>query len=165
MGIVCVWCWLEFLYLIIKIGTKRLQSEILCRNGEWMCVSIKSRDIKQVAGRWSVLASNWTTPSIMPRLLVLNNVIWFAFLILLFLFLIVEIMMVLFSWKENGLHILIEQFGCIVPRFSCNLTIGNSMESETTKISPHSILMSLIAVLNASFNYLNSQLAENKLKR
>ena len=130
-----------------------------------MCVSIKSRDIKQVAGRWSVLASNWTTPSIMPRLLVLNNVIWFAFLILLFLFLIVEIMMVLFSWKENGLHILIEQFGCIVPRFSCNLTIGNSMESETTKISPHSILMSLIAVLNVSFNYVNSQLSENKLKR
>ena len=36
---------------------------------------------------------------------------------------------------------------------------------ERTKMSPHSILMSLIAVLNVSFNYLNSQLAENKLKR
>ena len=39
------------------------------------------------------------------------------------------------------------------------------MRSGTTKMSPHSILMLLIAVLNVSFNYLNSQLAENKLKR
>ena len=53
-------------------------------------------------------------PSIMLGLLVLNNVIWFAFPILLFLFQIVEIMKVLFSLKENGLHILIEQFRCIV---------------------------------------------------
>ena len=58
MGIVCVLCRLEFLYLIIKIGTKRFLSEILCWNGEGMCVSIKGRDIKHVAGRWSVLAPN-----------------------------------------------------------------------------------------------------------
>ena len=38
-------------------------------------------------------------PSIMLGLVVLNNVIWFAFLILIILFLIVEIMMALFSLK------------------------------------------------------------------
>ena len=58
MGIVCVLCRLEFLYLIIEILTKKLQSEILCWNGEGMCVSIKITDIKEVAGRWSVLAPN-----------------------------------------------------------------------------------------------------------
>ena len=71
---------------------------------------------------WSVFCSKLNYLVIMLGLLVLNNVIWFAFLIFIILFLIVEIMLVLFSLKWNGFHISLEQFGCIVPWFSCNLT-------------------------------------------
>ena len=103
-------------------------------------------------------------PFIMLGLLVLNNVIWFAFLIFIILFLIVEIMLVLFSLKWNGFHILLEQFSCIVPWLNCNLTNETLCKVRQQKWALIRFWCQLL-LFWVSFNYLNSQLTENKLKR
>ena len=100
----------------------------------------------------------------MLGLLVLNNVIWFAFLIFIVLFLTVEIMLVLFSLKWNWFLILLEQFGCTVPWFSCNLTNETPCKVKQQKWALIQFWCHLLQFW-VSVNFLYSLLTENKLKR